>query len=163
MQEQLNDIRSTLGEEIVCYRELLSVAERERDILLKGSHQELMDTVQLKLDISQRLAARQGERRRLLEALSPDKRRPLRLRDLVGFLPPEEQGPFRTALGEAQRLAQRLGDLSAVSKRYVEEALDTVEHLLAILTGQGRSQAQGYAPHGQRPAPVRSRILARAV
>lgn len=163
MQDQLQDIRSALGEEIVCFRELLAVAERERDILLKGSHQELMETVQLKLGISQRLSERQRERRRLLEELSPDKRRPLRLRDLTGFLPPEEQAPFRSALGEAQRLAQRLGDMSATSKRYVEEALDTVEHLLAILTGQGRSQAQGYSPHGQRSAPTRPRILARAI
>jgi hypothetical protein len=163
MNGELREIRTALGEEIDCYRELLVVAERERDILLKGSHQELMETVQLKLGISQRLSERQDERRRLLEGLSPDKRRPLRLRDLVGFLPPEEQGPFRAALGEAQRLAQRLGDLSAMSKRYVEEALDTVEHLLAILTGQGKSQAQGYTPHGHRPAPTRSRILARAI
>lgn len=163
MREQVERIRKGLAGEIVCFRELLQLAERERDILLKGSHQELMDTAQRKLELGQRLAEMQQDRRRLMHELSARPGQPLRLRDLAAFLPPQERAPYRAALGEAQSLAERLGEMSRLSRRYVEEALDTVEHLLAILTGQGRFQAQGYAPHGQRPAPARSRILARAV
>ncbi len=163
MRGQMEKIRTSLATEIGCFRELLTVAERERDILLKGSHQELMDTAQLKLAIAQRLSVAQQERRQLMSRLSPAAGggQPLRLRDLTAFLPPEDQAPFREALGEAKSLAERLSDMNRVSKRYVEEALDTVDHLLGILSGRGASQ--GYSPHGRPAAVGRPRILARSV
>lgn len=161
MQQQMRKITSSLAGEIVCFRELLKVAERERDILLKGSHHELIDTAQLKLELGRRLSEMQQDRRRLMEELAPESGRPLRLRDLAGFLPPEEQAPYRAALGEAQSLAERLSQMSQVSKHYVEEALDTVDHLLGILSGRGA--AQGYSPHGRPQAASRPRILTRSI
>jgi flagellar biosynthesis/type III secretory pathway chaperone len=164
MNDDVREIRHHIEEEIGCYRELMAVVEQERGILLSGRHEDLLACVEQKLNLAQRLGQVQRERRQAMSRISPDPEHPLRLRDLGAMLPSEERGPFKEMLVKAQALAERLSQASANNKSFVEEALDTVEHLLGILTGQGRQQ--GYDANGAmgaRAGTCPPRMLVREV
>ena len=164
MNPQIHLIRQHIEQEVLCYRQLLEVVEQERQILLNGQHERLLGTNEQKLELAHRLGVVQDERRQALASLSPDPGRPLRLRDLGDMLSGQERGPFRAMLAKAQQMAERLAQASQTNRSFVEEALDTVEHLLGILCGQSRDH--GYTASGARAAqggPTRPRLLAREV
>ncbi|MBI5521249.1 MAG: flagellar export chaperone FlgN [Desulfarculus sp.] len=164
MNSDVQEIRERIEEEIGCYRELMAVVEQERGVLLSGRHEGLLACAEQKLMLAQRLAKVQEMRRLAMARISPDPEHPLRLRDLGEMLPAEERGPYRTMLVKAQALAERLAMASASNKAFVEEALDTVEHLLGILAGQGRPQAyDASGAMGARLGPAAPRMLAREV
>lgn len=164
MNSDVQEIRERIEEEIGCYRELMSVVDQERGVLLSGRHEGLLACAEQKMMLAQRLEKVQEMRRQAMARISPDPDHPLRLRDLGMMLPHEERGPFQAMLIKAQALAERLAMASANNKTFVEEALDTVEHLLGILAGQGRPQAyDASGAMGARPGPVMPRMLAREV
>ncbi len=164
MNSDVQEIKLHIEEEIGCYRELMAVVEQERAILLGGRHEELLACVERKIGLAQRLGQVQEARRQAMSRISPDPDHPLRLRDLGMMLPNEERGPFRELLVRAQALAERLSQASSNNKAFVEEALDTVEHLLGILSGNG--QGAGYGARGAlkaRAGTCPPRMLAREV
>ncbi len=162
MQAVMQEISDRLNQELDLYRRLLEVAAQERDILLGGDHQQLMGTAESKLELCRELALVQQERRRLMEALSPDRKRPLKLSDLAGMLPASQQGPVRSLITKLRRLARRLAELNQMNKGFIEEALDTVEGLLHTLTGGG--QGASYGSKGVRgDGPSLPRLVTREV
>ena len=162
MKPILESVVEKLGEETQCYRELLELVENERKILLEGQHERLIPISEKKLEISQRLAEAQKNRRKLMEEISGDDEKPLKLSDLASYLPREKRAPFRITLRNLSDMAQRLANMNRRNAAFITEALDTVEHLLAILTGQHESEA-----YGSRGGPVSKqrlpRLLAREV
>ncbi len=161
MQARLSEISKSLDGELDCLHELVSLAEQERDILLGGRHQELMATSERKLGAALRLQKAQEERRELLESLELAGRRFARMGELTPLLPPEQRESFRVNLRQADQLAQRVTALNQNNKRFVEEALDTVNHLVNILSGGG--QRTGYNAQGAPASSNRPRFLAREV
>ncbi|MGD8562208.1 MAG: flagellar protein FlgN [Desulfarculaceae bacterium] len=157
----ISQIKKHLSDEIECFRDLLTVVEQERDILLEGKHENLMSLSQRKLELSQKLAQTQNQRRRLMEGLSPNPKEPLRLSDLSRHLPKEERSSFRDLVRILGAMAKRLATMNQLNKGFVEEALDTVEHLLGILTASNRNQC--YSAQGSSQAPNLPRLLAREV
>ncbi|MFH1035745.1 MAG: flagellar protein FlgN [Pseudomonadota bacterium] len=164
MNSDVREIKDHIEQEIGCYRELMAVVEQERRCLLEGRHEDLLACVEQKIGLAQHLGQVQESRRQAMSRISPDPLHPVRLRDLGMMLPTDERGPFRDMLVRAQALAERLSQSSANNKVFVEEALDTVEHLLGILAGQGHQQ--GYGANGalnHRAATCPPRMLAREV
>lgn len=139
MQYAVEKITSELAKEVQCYRELLEVVQTERDILLKGDHRQLMGTAEQKLSLTERLSIAQANRREAMIAVSGAPEVPAKLIDLTPFLPKENRADFRSAVREAARLAKRLNQLNEGNKGFIEEALDTVDHLLGIITGQAKA------------------------
>lgn len=158
MHKAMQKITQELENEIQCYRELLDVVTAERDILLSGDHKRLAETAEQKISLSNRLARAQEARRKALQTLAPrSAKQPAKLSDLTPLLPVDRQAEFKAAVREAGTLAQRLSQMNTTNRRYLEEALDTVDHLLAILTGQG--QGHIYGSNGvRRNAPSRSMV-----
>jgi flagellar biosynthesis/type III secretory pathway chaperone len=85
------------------------------------------------------------------------------LRDLAGLLPAAERGIFRALLQRAQSLAESLTAKNQANARFVQEALDTVEQLMDILSGRDRRQT--YDQDGRRNATSSGppRLLTREV
>jgi len=160
MQQAMKMIAQELENEIQCYRELLEVVSTERDILLSGEHKRLAETTEIKIGLGSRLARAQESRRLAMQAIVPPQAgREARLGDLTPLLPVDRRGEFKAAVREAGLLAQRLSHMSQANRSFLEEALDTVDNLLAIITG--RKQGATYGANGQsRPAQGRS-IMAR--
>jgi|GEM_PF-2643927 flagellar biosynthesis/type III secretory pathway chaperone len=161
--EDLKLIQRHVEDEIGCYRELIQVVERERDILLSGDHSGLPGQAEAKLGIARRLQQTRQARQEVMSRLSPDPESPLRLRDLAGLLPAAERGVFRALLGRAQSLADNLAAKNQNNQRFVQEALDTVEHLMGILSGQGRGQTYGQGGRRNTAPSGPPRLLAREV
>lgn len=158
MNVDMSEISQRMAEEIACYRRLMEILEEERQILLGGDHQGLQSTAERKLALARELAELQDQRRQAMARLAPAGGPPPRLGDLAGLLPSAERGPFKTMLGKAQGLAQRLRQLSQNNKAFVEEALDTVEHLLGILANGARPRgydASGALASHRNPGPAR--------
>ncbi|MCB2184837.1 MAG: flagellar protein FlgN [Deltaproteobacteria bacterium] len=144
MHPAMDEITDQLVTEIGFYRELLEVVGEEKEILLSGQHDRLLGTSEKKLSLGQRLAAAQAARRETMEKLAPQQDgRPAKLIDLVGFLPQERQAPFRRAVADAAQLAKNLGSQNEANKRYLEDALDTVEHVISILSGRQEKKRYG--------------------
>ena len=139
MQHAVEKITTELAKEVQCYRELLEVVQAERDILLHGDHKQLMGTAEQKLGLTERLAAAQENRREAMVAVSGTPDTPAKLIDLTPYLPQESRAGFRSTVREAARLAKRLSQLNEGNKGFLEEALDTVDHLLSIITGQNKA------------------------
>ena len=158
MKPVIESVVEKLGEETQCYRELLALVKEERDILLEGRHERLIPTSEKKLEISQRLAEAQKKRRGLMEELAADGKKPLKLSDLVSYLPREKRAPFRAALKNLSAMAKRLAGMNRRNGAFIADALDTVEHLLSILTGQNENQ--GY---GSRGGPMSKQNMPRLV
>ena len=146
--EDLRQIQRHIEQEITCYRELIQVVEQERDILLSGDHSGLPVQAEAKLGIARRLGETRQARQDTMARLSPEPGAPLRLRDLADLLPAAERMSFRALLNRAQALAENLAAKNQANQSYVQEALDTVEHLMGILSG--RAQAQTYDQGGRR-------------
>lgn len=162
-QAELKQIQDHLAQEVSCYRQLLEVVDEERAILLSGRHQGLGASAERKMGLAQRLDEIRNARLEVMAKLSPDPAKPLRLRDLAASLPPAERGPFRALLGKAQELAEHITRKNQANQSFVQEALDTVDHLLGLLSG--RAQNQTYGQGGRRQAaPIGPpRLLTREV
>jgi flagellar biosynthesis/type III secretory pathway chaperone len=160
MQPVIEQIVEKLGQETQGFRDLLKLVEEEREILLSGRHENLIPLSEQKLGLTQRLAETQQQRRALMQKLSPD--HPLKLGDLVAYLPRERRNPFKTALKTLSALAERLTGLNQKNAVFIGDALDTVEHLLAILTGQDQKEAYG-ARGAAISKPSMPRLLTREV
>ncbi len=159
---QMNQILSHLEKEIVLYRKLLEVVAEERAVLLEGRHEDLLAISEHKLRLSHRLVEVQQARRDLMASLVGPGERPLRLSDLGGRLSGEERSLFQAVVDKAAALARRLGLQNQTNRRYLEEALDTVEHLLSILSARGEAPAYDRVGKGQC-LPGGPRMLAREV
>nr|MCA1905438.1 flagellar protein FlgN [Desulfarculus sp.] len=161
--EDLKLIQQHIEDEVGCYREMIQVVERERDILLSRDHSGLPEQAEQKLAIARRLHQSRLARQEVMSRISPDPARPLRLRDLAGLLPAAERGIFRALLQRAQSLAESLTAKNQANARFVQEALDTVEQLMDILSGRDRSQT--YDQEGRRNATSSGppRLLTREV
>lgn len=162
MSTLVDEIYQCLQTELELYRQLLELTRTERDILVSGDHQELMSASQAKLELCKVLVQRQDERRDLMASLSGGAgNEPMRLGDLMAFLPASRQPAFKEIHNRLKTLAHRLGNLNQQSKGFIEEALDTVEHLLGILTNRGQSTS--YSAQGITTAPVGARLVTREV
>jgi len=160
MQTVMEQIVEKLGQETQGYRDLLQLVEKEREILLSGRHEDLIPVSEQKLGLTQHLAETQKQRRALMQSLSPD--HPLKLSDLTTYLPREKRSPFRAALKTLTALSERLASLNQRNAVFINDVLDTVEHLLAILTGQDRKEAYG-ARGAAANKPSLPRLLTREV
>lgn len=161
--EDLKLIQRHIEDEVVCYRELIQVVERERDILLSRDHSGLPEQAEQKMGIARRLHESRLARQEVMSRLSPDPASPLRLRDLAGLLPAAERGIFRALLQRAQALAESLAAKNQANARFVQEALDTVEHLMDILSGRQRSQTYSQAGRRDTTQSGPPRLLTREV
>ncbi len=161
MQPVIELIKIELGKEVQGFRELLEVVEAERDILLTGRHERLLETSERKLTLSKNLTLVQEERRKLMEQLDPERTGPMKLSDLMQFMEREDRDPFKITLRRLSIMADRLNSMNNLNKQFIEEALDTVEHLLGMLTSGAPNPVYGKIgpqQHIQRP-----RIFAREV
>jgi flagellar biosynthesis/type III secretory pathway chaperone len=137
MQAVMDEISKCLGQEVELYRQLLDVVGEEREILLHGDHQRLMGTSERKMAVCLELTAVQESRRELMQKISPDSDKPLKLSDLAKFLPSTQQSGFRALVAKLSHMTTRLASLNQANKSFIEEALDTVEGLLQAITGGG--------------------------
>lgn len=163
MRELTRQIEQVIREEIVGFRRLIELAEEEHEILLEGEHQRLMQTAEEKLSLCQELMAKREKRRQLIASLAPGADSHPSLELVEPHLEPGRKGPFRQAVAELAALAKRLGRLSDTNRLYLEEALDTVEHLLAIMTGVERDPGGKEGPYRGGKAPNLPRFLAKEV
>ncbi|MFH1058695.1 MAG: flagellar protein FlgN [Pseudomonadota bacterium] len=162
-QAELKQIQAQLAQEVSCYRELLAVVDEERIILLSGQHQGLNTSVERKLGLAARLEKARNERLEMMAKLSPDPRQPLRLRDLAADLPPDQRGPFRALLAKAQTLAEAVLRKNQANQGFVQEALDTVDHMLGLLSGRGAGQTYGHGGRRQAAPTGPPRLVTREV
>lgn len=161
MQPVIDLIKIELGKEVQGFRDLLEVVQEERDILLTGKHERLLETSERKLSLSQNLSQVQEERRRLMEQLDPERPEILKLSDLVCYLAPEDRIPFKSVVRRLSTMADRLNSMNSLNKQFIEEALDTVEHLLGMLTAGMPNPV--YGGGGPQQVATRPRIFAREV
>ena len=146
--------------EIEYYSQLLQVMEEERDILLKGRHDDLMPNCERKLTLSDKLAKVQQMRQEMMKHFNSDEFKVSKLSQLLPLLAEEQRECFRLRLIEADTLSRRLSDLNQLNRVYINEALDSIGHILSIFSGQ---QAGGYTAKGGRLPLSGRRILAREV
>lgn len=161
MQSALNEIKILLDLEISCLRQLIDTVGRERDALLQARHEDLLSIGEEKLRLADQMQQLQQKRRLLMSQVTGADQQPTKLIELVPHLPPAERTPFRQALNRVSELARRLAKMNQVNRDFVHEALDTVEHMLDVLTG--RRDLNGYSPRGPASRPSRPRMLVREV
>ena len=161
MDSLLHEIKELLAREHILFRKLLEVVERERDILLEGEHLRLVANTERKLDLCQELAGVQKERRVLMARLVPAEEQAPDLDGLVKLAPADQRPELKSRIREMRRLARRLERLNQGNRGFLEEALDTVEHLMGILAGSTRQAA--YRAGGRREVARGPRLLAREV
>ena len=154
------DITRHVHTEIDYYRQLLLVMQEEREILLKGRHDDLMPNCERKLDLSDKLAAVQKVRQEMMKSFNSDDFEVNKLSQLLPLLAGEERDDFYLCLTEADALSRRLSELNQLNRTYINEALDSIGHILSIFSGQ---QAGGYTSKGGRLPLSGRRILAREV
>jgi flagellar biosynthesis/type III secretory pathway chaperone len=161
MQPVIELIKIELGKEVQGFRDLLEVVEEERNILLTGKHERLLETSERKLSLSNNLAGVQEERRRLMDQLDPERPQPMKLTDLAQFMDAEERPLFRATVTKLAGMAGELNSMNNLNKQFIEEALDTVEHLMGMLTSGVPNPV--YGASGPKPGASAPRILAREV
>ena len=103
----------------------------------------------------------QDERRRLMDQLDPERPAAMKLSDLAQFMAPDEREPFKATIRRLSVMAERLNNMNSLNKQFIEEALDTVEHLLGMLTAGMPNPV--YGKGGPRQTANRPRIFAREV
>lgn len=156
-EEIIRQILTHIHSEVGHYRQLLELVEKEREALLSRDHEALLGLSEDKMRLAEELMKMQVARREMMDSLPG---RPEKLSDLTGLLPGPARQSFKTAVSQAKNIAKRLSDVSDSNRRYLEEALDTVEHMIGIFTG--RNQNQAYGSRGRVPAGP-ARFLAREV
>ncbi len=161
MESLLYEIQEHLAREHILFRKLLEVVEKERDILLEGEHFRLLANTERKLELCQELARVQKERRRLMARLMPAEEQAPDLEGLVKLVSGDKRAELKSRIKKMRRLARRLDQLNQGNRGFLEDALDTVEHLMGILAG-GRRQA-AYRAGGRQEAVPGPRLLAREV
>jgi flagellar biosynthesis/type III secretory pathway chaperone len=153
-------IMEHLAMEVNHYRELLTVMEHERDILLQGRHDELTANCERKLLVSEQLASIQNERQRLMAAFNSDEFTVDKMSELIPLVPEEQRENYRLQLLEAESLSTRLRELNAINRSFITEALDSIGSILNIFAGQ---QNPGYNARGNRNSLRGGSILVREV
>lgn len=161
MQPAITQILGQLEIEIDAYQELLSLVEQEHQILLKGKHDELVFTSEKKLGLVKHLAKLQENRLAIMRGLLPEQAEAPRLKDLEPLLPAGLKSGFRLAKNKMTSLAKRLEAANQANRGFIEEALETVGHLIGIFTSSGRDS--NYGPKAPREVSAPPRLLVREV
>ncbi len=159
----INKITDLLAREIDCLRELTGQLEAEKEALLSGRHDQLLGINEQKLILGKKLADIQNQRRELMARLGPADADPPKLIDLGRHLPAEQRRPFRAAVRTVAAMAGRLARLNQANHDFVAEALDTVDHLIEVLSGRGRQGASYGAEGVMRTPTARPRMVTREV
>jgi flagellar biosynthesis/type III secretory pathway chaperone len=146
--------------EISYYHRLLQVLQQERDILLSGQHDQLLPNCELKMALSEELHDLQAARQDLLAQFNGEGTEVVKLAELLPLLETEARREYRALLQEADTLSRRLHDLNQINRTYINEALDSIGHILAIFADQ---HAGGYNARGAQVSTRGRRIVARAV
>lgn len=158
----ISEITELLQMEIGYLRELAEQLQAEKEALLSARHDELIAIGEMKLTLGQRLAEVQEQRRGLMARLGGPGGPPAKLGDLDQHLPAAQRGPFRAAVRTAADLAKRLTRLNQANHDFVTEALDTVDHLIGVLSGRGR-QGDSYGAKGVLRPATGPRMVTREV
>jgi flagellar biosynthesis/type III secretory pathway chaperone len=161
MRAVLFEITGAINLEIDCLRSLLDVVHSERDALKERQHERLISLAERKIALCNELAGIQQKRRGLIQQVVGNKSAPAKLKDLTPLLEEDEREPFQAAVRQIRELARNLERINSLNRTHVEEALDTVEHVLSILTGQNRKET--YVGRGRPPTKQAPRMLARQV
>ncbi len=161
MNSLLHEVQEHLAREHILFRKLLEVVEKERNILLEGEHFRLLANTERKVELCQELARVQEQRRGLMARLAPAGEGAPDLEGLVELVSGDERSRLKARLRDMRRLARRLDQLNQGNRGFLEDALDTVEHLMGILAGGQRQAA--YRAGGRREAVPGPRLLAREV
>ena len=85
----------------------------------------------------------------------PQETVPPKLIALSAYLPPEDRPYFRDQVNQLAFLAVELNNINNLNKEYLEEALDTVEHILGILTGKEPPSVYGRKNPQKNSGPPR--------
>jgi flagellar biosynthesis/type III secretory pathway chaperone len=160
--ELIATIMQYVKTEVSYYHRLLQVLQQERDILLSGQHDQLLLNCESKMALSEELHELQSARQELLSGfnLQSEGEEMVKLSALLPLLEEEEQREYRALLQEADILARRLRDLNQINRTYINEALDSIGHILAIFTDQQRG---GYNARGGPISLNGRQLLARKV
>jgi len=161
MDSLLHEIQEHLAREHILFRKLLEVVEKERDILLGGDHFRLVANTERKVELCQELAQVQKERRGLMAGLVPQGDEAPDLDGLIKLAPREKKSGLKERIRDMRRLARRLEKLNQGNRGFLEDALDTVDHLMSILAGGQRQAA--YRAGGRQETVPGPRLLAREV
>jgi flagellar biosynthesis/type III secretory pathway chaperone len=148
--------------EISYYHRLLQVLQQERDILLSGQHDQLLLNCESKMSLSEELHDLQSARQELLAQFTvPDEgEEVVKLSQQLPLLEEKQWPEFRALLQEADILSRRLQDLNQINRTYINEALDSIGHILSIFTDQRRGV---YNARGGPVSLSGRKILARKV
>jgi flagellar biosynthesis/type III secretory pathway chaperone len=161
MKAVIEQITVTINQEVECLRGLLDIVQAERKALLERQPERLTSLAERKIGMCRELGIMQEHRRELMRQVAGNGPAPAKLSDLTQHLDPAERAPFKQAVSRVRQLAASLNRINSLNRVHVEEALDTVEHVLSILTGQ--SGNDGYLNRGQLPVRQAPRMLARQV
>ena len=147
-----------VGFDLYC-RMFKEVVEEEKHLLLKGSPEQLVPVSERKLTICKRLEELKAERARAMRAAGLDPEAAGALDQLINAAPPSGRHGLKALVEKARALARNVARVGENNKLYLQEALDTVEKVLAILTGA--EQPKGYGQHP--PRALGPRLVAKEV
>lgn len=162
MHDALREITSLLETEIGCMRELTDQLVAEKEALLAARHEDLIPISDAKLKLAHRLAEVQDQRRALMKKIGGREGAPAKLIDLAPYIPKSQRGVFRQAVHTVADMAQRLTSMNQANHDFVNEALDTVEHMINMLSGAGQKSV-AYSAAGVMSQTSRPRMVAREV
>ena len=158
-KEHYQEIARILAKEVEGLRQLLEVVEQEKQLLLAGSPEDLVPVSEQKLAICRRLEELKAERTRAMERAGLDPASPAALEELIRWAPSSQRQGLKALVDKARAIARTVARVGENNKRYLQEALDTVDKLLAILTGTDQPQGYGHHP----PRALGPRLVAKEV
>ena len=145
--DKMERIKHLLNQETEGLSSLLEALDKEKDILLKGQHQDLMANSEHKLEICQQLESIQKARQELVLNMVIAGEPIVKLSQLAPLLQAEQRDAFREQLIKADNLSKQLHERNQLNRAFINEALDSIGHVLSIISNQ--HNASGYNEIGR--------------
>ncbi len=166
MREEIEGILGSLKEEIALHREVVSLLEGDRSLLVELAVKELEESNARKAFVALRIGEAEAERMKLLqkvaEAMGRDPKE-LRLRDIIALSPGPLAGELEASRQSLQELAGRAAELNERNLRLIHRSLLLFEGTLSAirrgLEGPGRYGPRGLCEGGE----LNGRFLRRAI
>ncbi|WP_422446901.1 flagellar protein FlgN [Thermoanaerobacterium sp. DL9XJH110] len=144
-------IMSLLRDELNAYKELLKLAERKTDVLVKGDVKVLDEITKIEQEMIAKLGRMEAERydlvKQLAEAMHKDPSE-ITATFVKDVLPPQETENFTKIYQEFKDVLKKIDEKNRVNERLIKKALEYINFSIDLLTGAGEPKT-GYGADGQ--------------
>lgn len=146
----ISQLIPVMGDQLAAYKELLDIAEKKTDILIKGDVKLLGEITELEQSLILKMGKLEEERFGIVLNLAKEYNKDAEdiKPDLIkGLLPREDSEAFSKIYEELKEVLKQVGERNKTNGKLIQQVLEYINFSIDLLTDVGETKTN-YSPDG---------------